>query len=297
MTSLSLKLMNLPQCPACRSSKRDLLFKVPDTQVYGCSSCGLRYLDPCLDPEAMKDAYESEDSLKSMHDFHEGYYEYGDLNTPSQTLHDFQRGLDLLEKACPQKGRILDVGFGNGLFLAAAKKRGWQVQGIDSSTSNIETAKKKFGLELTRAPWEEFSSSEKFDAIAFWDLLEHFPDPNTAIQKVRAHLKPNGAVLFAVPNDDSFLAFLAITLYRLGLKKSIQKIYLLEHVCYYSIRTLSSLLKANGFSLSDSFNTSTDLAKYRLSFKDKVIASVILALGSVLGKRNRMVAVFTKIPA
>ena len=79
MQNTSPKLMDLPLCPACRSGNRKLLFIVPETRVYGCSSCGLRYLDPCLDPEAMKGAYESEESLKSMHDFHEGYYEYGDL--------------------------------------------------------------------------------------------------------------------------------------------------------------------------------------------------------------------------
>ncbi len=290
------KLMKLPLCPACRCANRKHLFAIPDSNVYECSSCTLRYLDPCLDPTAMKEAYESEETLKSMHEFHEGYYDYGDLKTPSRTLRDFQKGLDILEKAIP-KGKILDVGFGNGLFLAAAKERGWQVQGIDSSSSNLETAKKKFGLGLTRSSWEDFNSQEKFDAIAFWDVIEHLPDPNAAFQKVRTHLKDNGVVLVALPNDAGFLTWLACLFHKLGMKRNLEKIYLLEHVCYYKLETLNPLLQNNGFRLSGYFHTSTDLAKYALPAVDKAIASAVLGVGTLLGRQNRLVAVFQKLPA
>lgn len=292
---MKLKLISLSKCPSCGAEERKPLFDTEGSRVFLCLKCRLKYLDPCLDPDAMKHAYESEETLKSMHDFHEGYYEYGSLDTPSRTLQDFQKGLDLIEKTIGGKENILDVGFGNGFFLAAAQKRGWAVQGIDSSSANLEAARRKFDLELIQSSWEDFQTSEKFDAITFWDLLEHFHTPNSALQKIRTHLKPGGAVLFAVPNDQSFLTFLASVFYRLGFKKNLQKIYLLEHVCYYRLETLTSLLKRNGFRLSASFQTSTDLKKYNLPFHEKLIASCVLLAGLCLGRQNRLVAVFQKI--
>ncbi len=289
-----LRQMALPHCPACRAALREKKYQLKESVLYECLACRLKYLDPCLDPAAMKKAYESDQSLAALHNFHEGYYDYGDLQTPSRTLADFKRGLGLLENIQPQKGKILDVGFGNGLFLAAARERGWDVRGIDSSPVNRQTAKRKFGLDLELSGFENYEPHEIFDAISFWDVIEHLPDPLTAIQKAAALLKPGGLALIAVPNDHSLLALLAGFLYRLGLKNTVNKIYFLEHVTYYAPDTLQKLLEAQGFLLKDQFSTSTDLAKYALPRKDRLIAAGVLFAGRLLGLQNRLVAVFRK---
>ena len=73
----------------------------------------------------MKEVYESGESLSLLNSCHDGYYDYGHLETESTTLAEFRRALARLEK-CFQKGdvnrTILDVGYGNGLFLALAKQ-------------------------------------------------------------------------------------------------------------------------------------------------------------------------------
>lgn len=292
--SEKLRQMALPHCPSCKTSSRKKKYQLKESVLYECLDCRLRYLDPCLDPASMKKAYESDQSLAALHNFHEGYYDYGDLQTPSRTLSDFKRGLGILEDLRPQKGTVLDVGFGNGLFLAAARERGWDVRGIDSSLVNGQTAKRKFGLDLELSGFEDYDPCETFDVISFWDVIEHLPDPGTALQKASRLLKPGGLVLIAVPNDYSLLAQLAGFFYRLGIQRTVNKIYFLEHVTYYGPNTLRKLLETNGFFLRNQFTTSTDLAKYALPKKDKLIAGAVLFTGKHLGLQNRLVAVFQK---
>lgn len=292
----SLLWMTLSICPACRSDLRRKVYGLRETMLYQCGACGLRYIDPCLDPEAMKQVYESNQSLSAMHAFHEGYYDYGDLKKPSRTLLDFQRGISLLERGLSRKGKILDVGYGNGFFLAAARERGWEVRGIDSSASNRDAAKKKFGLELTVSGFERYAPEETFDAISFWDVIEHLPDPSEALQKAFRLLAPGGLVLIAVPNDHSLLALLAGFLYRVGLKNPVRKIYFPEHVSYYSLATLRPLAEKNGFTLKGHFTTSTDLAKYSLPRGESLAAGIVLFGGRLFGLQNRLVAVFQKNP-
>lgn len=293
-------LMPLEQCPACRCQNRIKLFSIPDSSVMQCRNCGLRYLDPCLSPSAMAGTYQSSETLTSLHRFHASYYDYGNLNLKSKTREDFIRGLGMIESflSVGSSRKILDVGYGNGFFLALAKQRGWEIDGIDTSTENQKLSQKKFGLVLRVGDFEtEITDAAFFDAITFWDVIEHLSDPHRVLQKVAKILKPGGLVLVAVPNDQSFLRCLSEFVFRLSggfLRAGLHKVYLLEHVSYYSRTSLQTLFAMNGFQMTASFQTSTDLAKYSLSSGQKFFAGVILAIGQALGMQNRIVALFHK---
>ena len=114
------KLMRLLTCPACGQNQRKLIVQINSSAVYECSHCTLRYLDPCLDPASMSKVYESDSQLVRLHDFHEGYFDYGSLDKKSRTARDFQRALKLMDPyAASSKSQrhILDIGCGNGFFL------------------------------------------------------------------------------------------------------------------------------------------------------------------------------------
>ena len=295
---MPLELSTLGSCPVCGISGRVKKFHIPKTAVYQCAGCGLRYLDPCLSPSAMKSLYESDQSLTEMHDFHEGYYEYGDLNSRSRTAEDFRKALRILEGNLKSDTRsLLDVGFGNGFFLAMARQRGWKVAGIDSSASNVEKAREKFELHLLQANLEDYQTKEQFDAVCFWDVLEHLPDPHAVLRKASALLKPSGFLVVGIPNDASLLSCLAEFLYRVSsgrIQKGIEKVYFLEHVAYYNPTTLRLLFKKNGFTQVASFQTHTDLDKYSLPLLDRIMALGILLLGRLFRLENRCVVLFQK---
>jgi len=298
MTKIDLRALSA--CPACAATRRSLKFTLEDSKVYECASCSLRYLDPCLSAESMSNTYESDETLTQMHDFHEGYYRYGSLSERSGTRDEFERGLNLLDQCISKKqGRkILDVGFGNGFFLALAREKGWNVMGVDTSPQNVKIAKERFGMDLIHGLLEsDIPSADRYDVISFWDVIEHFSNPGQVLAKARSLLKDNGCLLIGVPHDGSFLMWLSTTLYRLSGGKfnmGLQKVYFLEHVAYYKRKSLERLLHQNGFRLKTSYYSSTDLKKYALPLHENLIAQVILGLGKVFGMQNRMVTVFQK---
>ena len=295
----SADLQSLERCPLCGGAGRKPLFPITQSRVYQCTSCRLKYLDPCLSPSSTKRLYETGDSLAALHSFHVGYYDYGDLERKSKTLKDFTQGLRLMEVHLKKDGpapSLLDVGFGNGLFPALAEQRGWRVQGIDTSAKNVETARRKFGLKLQQGDLETYEGP-LYDAISFWDVIEHLPDPHHTLKKAAQRLKPDGFILIGVPNDASLLGFVATWLYRLSgcrVKKGIETLYLLEHVAYYNLRTLTSLMEKNGFGRKNYFFTSTDLAKYNLPRWDKFLVQGLLWGGRLTCLENRLVALFQK---
>lgn len=295
-------LAKLEHCPVCRHARRGPLFAIPHSQVYECLACKLRYLDPCLSVIGMKQLYKSDQTLAAMHTFHEGYYDYGDLNRKSKTRSDFEHALKLLESrlASPiSQSSLLDVGYGNGFFLALARERGWKIAGIDPSPGNVKLARRRFSLSLTCGDLDSFKNPDTpYDVISFWDVIEHLADPYPVLQKAREHLTQDGHILIGIPNDQSLLMKIAAGLYQRSggrINRGIRWIYLLEHVAYYSLSNLRLLLEINGFQLTDFFYTSTDLAKYSFRWHDRLLAAGILTLGKMFGLQNRLVAIFKKM--
>jgi len=66
--------------------------------------------------------------------------------------------------AAHAKGRLLDVGYGNGAFLRAAEQLGFDVYGSDLHGADVG---------IRDVP---LVGDEKWDAVTFFDSLEHFPD-------------------------------------------------------------------------------------------------------------------------
>ncbi len=291
--------IRLEGCPVCGRKDRLFLFEIKKCRIFECAECRFRYLDPCFSSDTMEAVYESDESLVQHHDFHKNYYDYGDLNKASKTRTDFLRAITMLERHLPQGARtILDVGYGNGFFLALAQKRGWNVDGIDPSSDNKEKAREKFDLKLRAGSWGKMLSEEKkYNVITLWDVLEHLPDPHGIIRNLSGMLAPDGMILVAVPNDRSFLRLFSSFLYKITwgwFRVGVEKCYLLEHTGYYRKDSLRLLFHKNGFEMLDFFYSSTDLNRYKFSFTEKMLACMVLVCGRLLNRENRLIALFQK---
>lgn len=109
--------------------------------------------------------------------------------------------LNLIQVYHPGKGKLLDIGAGTGDFLATAEAGGWTVSGVEPSEKarHIATAK-GLGLVANTLDLED----HQFDVITLWHVLEHVPDPWTQLAELKRLLKPNGTLIVAVPNFNSF---------------------------------------------------------------------------------------------
>jgi 2-polyprenyl-3-methyl-5-hydroxy-6-metoxy-1,4-benzoquinol methylase len=106
-----------------------------------------------------------------------------------------------------QKGKLLDIGCGYGIFLNAARKLGWMVTGVELSRTASEYARNVYKLDIHNGEVESVNHPEcHFDVITFWDVLEHVPNPASFLNTVRSLFKKEGLIALSVPNIGSFFA-------------------------------------------------------------------------------------------
>jgi len=154
----------------------------------------------------------------------------------------FTHRLEEIEKLKPQKGKILDVGCSYGFLLDVARDRGWQPVGIDIGEHAATFARDELGLEvyvsdLRNAPL----TSNDFDVITFWNVVEHLDEPVEEFLRTNSLLKPGGIVVFTTGDVGSYLRRLQGLKWR-GFIPPI-------HVVNYNTKAIAKLLEQTGFSL------------------------------------------------
>lgn len=141
------------------------------------------------------------------------YYESNDYishtdgkKTLFEKMYQFVKGIALKNKlklinSQSQKGKILDIGAGVGDFLMTAKNDGWEIIGIEPSEKAKNIAIKK-GVSFVNEVKE--IESHSLDVITMWHVLEHVPNLEEQITELKRMIKPNGTIIIAVPNFNSF---------------------------------------------------------------------------------------------
>lgn len=110
--------------------------------------------------------------------------------------------LKLINSFETEHKNLLDIGCGTGDFLLNCKNNDWSVVGVEPNMNARNLAETKLCENNTSKIFSEISliGSEKFDVITLWHVLEHIPDLNEYISKLKLMLKPNGVLVVAVPN-------------------------------------------------------------------------------------------------
>jgi len=119
-----------------------------------------------------------------------------------------QRKVKLIDSLGTSARKLLDVGCGTGSFLEAAAKKHWQVFGVEPNPDAQDLARQKLNKDAcVFDSIEAFNSNAylgTFDVITLWHVLEHVPDYDVYINKLKKLLTPTGILLIAVPNYKSY---------------------------------------------------------------------------------------------
>jgi 2-polyprenyl-3-methyl-5-hydroxy-6-metoxy-1,4-benzoquinol methylase len=154
-------------------------------EFYRCTCCHLGFFSPAI--TASEEFYSSL-ALNDWYYGHGGKTEYA------------------LAAQCINSGdSVVDVGAGIGEF-ASHVPRGAFFCGLELSSQAVQIAK-SLGRHVIQMDitdnLNEFES--KFDVVTCFQVLEHLHSPNLLVNSLIKLCKPNGLVIIAVPNNDSFL--------------------------------------------------------------------------------------------
>ena len=112
-----------------------------------CIQCGLIYLYPRSAQSAIGKYYPPESY-------------WGDVaKTARDNRYNFIYRPIIKEK---EKGTILDIGAGTGLFLFKFKELGWEVNGVELSKAAALLSQKNFGVKLKVGDFLDFSFPRKY---------------------------------------------------------------------------------------------------------------------------------------
>lgn len=231
----TVRVVDVPDCYLCGSQGdplyrqlRDRLFAAPGTwDLLKCPMCGLIWLNPRpLAEEIAK--------------LHAGYYTHsgstGNDQVPgnlrgyvknailaescsyaSAERHLIERLVGKLLSAIgpareaakrsvmwlyrSQRGTLLDVGCGNGRFLADMRKLGWDVKGVEPDPLAVEIARQTLGLDVEPTTLEDAAlPTGSFDAVTLNHVIEHVEDPILTLRECGRVLRERGRLVIVTPN-------------------------------------------------------------------------------------------------
>jgi 2-polyprenyl-3-methyl-5-hydroxy-6-metoxy-1,4-benzoquinol methylase len=186
-------------CLLCGSESGEPCFEENGYLLRRCSDCGLLYVpDPPSDTH-LQDMYDREEWVGSDGEVTRDDTAYQRASPMLNAV--AADGLDYIRDSTGVAGgRLLDVGTGDGHFLAVAEDRGFQAEGVELSHARAARARSR-GLRVHQGDLLELSLPEAaFDLISLRDILSHVTRPVEMLIEVHRLLKPDGAVFVQTGN-------------------------------------------------------------------------------------------------
>ena len=235
-----------PPCPLCGSPVAQSMLQARDTwvadgvararefSVVRCRVCRACYTTPRFPEAAKRLGY-----VGSYPFYQRARQVLGPLTEAE--MRAFDRRAQLIARLCPRPGRILDLGMGDGAFLALMRRRGWETTGVDAEPDVVAYARERLGLEACTVADVECDRlpAGPFDVVTMWGLLQLTYRPQRFLENVRTALSPDGVIAIGVSNIGSLGARLFGSHWRgLGLPR---------HLVHFDPDSLCRLVERSGY--------------------------------------------------
>ena len=136
-------------------------------------------------------------------------HRWWDPNSEFKPLHDINPlRLDYIDRIAALRGKkVLDVGCGGGLLSEAMAARGAMVTGIDMGDKPLKVAQlhlleSKLDVEYRKVEVEQLARDQPhhYDVLTCMEMLEHVPDPASAVKACAGLIAPGGWCFFSTIN-------------------------------------------------------------------------------------------------
>lgn len=221
------------KCHVCGGEKFVFLFNSKDYisgenfSIYKCSGCGLVLTQLPF-------------GFSGIGKYYQGLY-YGARKSFVENAVNYLRLRKIVRLSKGKKVSVLDVGCGNGSFLAALLKKGFNVFGTELAPeahfSDSVLLSKICKKELPECGFEQ----SRFDIITMWHTLEHFLKPFDYLLEAKKILKDEGFLIIEIPNFESWQSrFSKGNWFHLDVPR---------HLAHYVPESISAFLNLAGFSV------------------------------------------------
>lgn len=197
--------------------------------------------------------------------------------------------LNLINSLSKDTKQLLDIGCGTGDFLEIAQQNNWSVFGIEPNQQARGVANKKTNNVVFDTDQLSKFKNQTFDVITLWHVLEHLPNLEDQVQRFKKILKPNGALIVAVPNYKSFDA--------MHYKNFWAALDVPRHLWHFNKSSISKLFKTQSMRvvktkpmLFDAFYVSMLSEKYKTGKMNPV-------KGVYIGLLSNIKSILTKEPS
>lgn len=203
---------HLSHCPLCAHDSFEPLLerdvRALPLRFVRCAQCGLVMQNPRMTLEALRHYFSSDhfihDSKTKDGNFDQllGYYDYSAWEGSYRRTARYR--LDQMARFVKPPANLLEIGPATGFFLEAARDRGFDVQGLDVSTTFAAIARKK-GFRIDEGFVETFPlPPARYEVICSFGAITCWYDPVAGLKNIRQALKPGGCFVFNHMDRDNF---------------------------------------------------------------------------------------------
>jgi len=217
------------RCCVCNNQHPDKFtpaFKRDNFEVVRCTACDFIFIPPYYRNQIKYHQYKGSDVLDAVRSGN---------NWVKIQRHKLR--FQLISRYI-KNGTLFDLGAGWGHFMLAGKELGYDVYGIEISEQPYLYCKNDLQLPVDHIDFFSMNEEKKFDIVTLWDVLEHIDKVDEFVAKIARINKPNGFLVLQVPQIDSYIA---------KRKKEQWKMMGLDHVNYFSKKTITQLLSNHGY--------------------------------------------------
>lgn len=263
----------LEKCPSCESEQKQKINVLNQSQSSlnfnsvnplriweKCENCNLVFTNPMPSEESLKEynfnLFNYISQIKSV-----------DIEKIILENNVANERLKKIEKLTTvYKG--LDVNSQDMSFMTVAKRREWDIKGLDDNFSRLRENREIFDLDIINSDFESYQTTEKYGAITLWESIEKIKDFKKFIKKVYDLLDDKGVFALSFHDINSYIS------------KKLKYDYPIwsypDYLYFFSIDTLAKILIEQGFEIVDidcierKFMGNTDIFCIKSQTLDKV---------------------------
>jgi len=204
----------------------------PAFSVDRCAGCGFIFMNPRFKKSVLAGFYGD-----NYYTGNAGYTYYDERDAEKFAMHVWRKRIEKIHDKV-KTGSFLDVGCAFGGLLKAAQKY-YKPYGIELSEYSGGVAKSIYGNNIHLGTLEDHPfREESFSVITMIELIEHLPDPLSAVKECYRLLKPGGLLLIQTANMDGLQA---------KIQGSNYAYYMPGHLSYLSKKNILMILRKCGF--------------------------------------------------